>query len=132
MQPNMGSVARSGKIFASGDIEPPSPFDATGSTLHACYEREVHSSPLREREAAWDPGFSFSQANNEIGAGIEPRSPAASGRFNRTLDAVVKNWGITYLGEKRTSVDNFIARLEEGRAVLFLSEEEHWSLCRSC
>ena len=66
----------------------------------------------------------FSQANNKAGTGIEPRSPSVPGRFNRTLDAVVKKWGITYSGDKRTSVDNFLARLEEGRAVSFLSEEE--------
>ena len=84
----------------------------------------MHSSPLRERKVAWNPSFSFSQANNETGTGTEPRTPSASGRFNRTLDAVVKNWGITYSGDNRTCVDNFLARLEEGRAVSFLSEEE--------
>ena len=124
MHPNMGSVAPSGKIFASGDIEPPSPFDATVSTLHTRYERVVHSTPLRERKVAWDPSFSFSQTNNGTGTGLESRPLSASSRFNRTLDAVVKNWGITYSGDRRTSVDNFLARLEEGRAVSFLSEEE--------
>ena len=73
---------------------------------------------------AWDPSFSFSQANIEAGTEIERKSPSGSGRFNRTLDAVVKNWGVTYSGDRRTSVDNFLARLEEGRAVSFLSEEE--------
>ena len=120
----MGSVAPSCKIFASGDIEPPSPFDATGSALHAHYERVMHSSPLRERKVSWNPSYSFSQANIEAGTGLEPRSPSVSSTFNRTLDAVVKNWGITYSGDRRTSVDNFLARLEEGRAVSFLSEEE--------
>ena len=124
MQPNMGSVASSVKIFASGDIEPPSPFDATGSALHDHYERIMHSSPLLERKVAGIPSSSFSQANIEAGTRIERRSPAVSGKFNQTLGAVDKNWGITYLGDKRTSVDNFLARLEEGRAVSFLSEEE--------
>ena len=124
MHPNMGSMAPSGKIFASGDIEPPSPFDATRSALHARYEQVAHSSPLGERRVAWNPSSSFSQANNEARSGIELRSPSVTGRFNRTLDAVVKIWGITYSGDKRTSVDNFHARLEEGRAVSFLGEEE--------
>ena len=73
---------------------------------------------------AWNPSSSFSQANNEARTEIELRSPSVTGRFNRTLDAVVKNWGITYSGDRRTSVDNFLACLEEGRAVSFLSEEE--------
>ena len=108
MYPNIGSVEPSGKIFASGDIEPPLPFDATGSALYAHYDRFAHSSPLRERKVALNPCSSFSQANNdEAGTGIEPRAPSLSGRINRTLDAVVENWGITFPGDRRTSVDNF-------------------------
>ena len=124
MHPNFGIVASSSHIFASDDIESPSPFDATGSALHAHYERVVHSSPLRERKVAWNPSSSFSQANKGAGTGMELRAQSVSGRFNRTLDAIVKNWGITYSGDKRTSVDNFLARLEEDRAVSFLSEVE--------
>ena len=79
---------------------------------------------MRERKVAWNPSSYLSQANNEAGTGIEPQAQSVSGRFNRTLDAVVKNWGITYSGDRRTRVDNFLARLEESRAVSFLSEEE--------
>ena len=68
--------------------------------------------------------YFFSKANNEAGTGIEPRAPSVSVRFNRTLDAVVKNWGITYSGDRRTSVDNFLAPLGEGRTLSFLSEDE--------
>ena len=114
MQLNIGSVAPLGRIFAAGNIESLSPFDARGSALHAPYQRGAHSSPLRERKVVGDHSSSFSQANNEAGTGIEPRAPSASGRFNRTLVTVVENWGITYSGDKRTSVDNFLARLEKG------------------
>ena len=77
MHPNMGSMAPSGKILATGDIEPASPFDATGSAIHAHYERVVHSSPFMEHKVAWNSSYSFSQANNDTGTGIEPRPPSA-------------------------------------------------------
>ena len=109
MQLNIGSVAPSDRIVASDNIEPPSPFDATRSALHAHYQHGTHSSPFRERKVAWNATSSFSEVNKEADTGIELRAPSFSGRFNRTLDAVVKNWGITYSGDKRTSVDNLKA-----------------------
>ena len=42
MYSKIGSVEPSGKIFSSGDIELPSPFDAIGSVLDAQYERVAH------------------------------------------------------------------------------------------
>ena len=71
-QLHIGSVAPSGRIFASDEIEPSSPFNTTGSALHSHYQWGTHSSPLRERKVAWDSSSSFSQASNEAGAIMLP------------------------------------------------------------
>ena len=69
MKLNIRSAVTLDRIYASGDIEPPSPFDTTGSEFYAHYQRGAHSSLLRERKIAWDPSSSISHVDNEAGTG---------------------------------------------------------------
>ena len=49
----------------------------------------------------------------------------SSGRINgRTVDMIVRQWGITFSGDNDTSAENFLTRIEEGRSVSGLTDEE--------